>query len=76
MMDSFKEDIVSPRNGMLGSVLYVLCWVFTVVFALYGLLLLQVLLFAVSVGTLAMAVLSFAAAVLIFFPQGSVQGGV
>lgn len=67
MMDSFKEDIVSPRNGMLGSVLYVLCWVFTVVFALYGLLLLQVLLFAFSVGTLAMAVLSFAAAVLIFF---------
>ena len=41
-MDCFKEDVVVSRNNLLGNILYVLCWVFLVVFGLYGLLMLLI----------------------------------
>ena len=66
MMDSFKEDIVAPRSSLLGSVLYVLCWVFVVVFGLYAVMLLQLLVFSFGLGTLVMTLLSAACAVLLF----------
>ena len=66
MMDSFKEDIVAPRSSLLGSVLYVLCWVFVVVFGLYAVMLLQMLVFSFGLGTLVMTLLSAACAVLLF----------
>lgn len=67
MMDNFKEDIAVPRKRALGSVLYVLCWIFLVVFALYAMMLLQVLMYALNIFTALMVVLSAAAAVLLFF---------
>lgn len=67
VMDCFKEDVVVSRNNLLGNVLYVLCWVFLVVFGLYGLLMLQVLLVSFNVGTVLMTLLSIGAAVLMFF---------
>ena len=73
MMDSFKEDIVAPRSTLLGSVLYVLCWVFVVVFGLYAMMLLQLLVFSFSVGTLVMALLSAASAVLLFLVKDNLK---
>ena len=67
MMDNFKEDIVVSRNSVLPNVLYVLCWVFLVLFALYALLLLQVIFFAFDLPTLLLMLMSAAAAVLLFF---------
>lgn len=66
-MDNFKEDVVVRRNNLLGNVLYVLCWVFLVVFGFYGLMLLQVLMFAFSIPNLLVTLLSIAAAVSLFF---------
>jgi len=67
MMDMFKEEVVVSRNRMLSDILYVLCWVFLVIFALYGIMLLQVVIFAFDLLALVMTVLSIAGAVLLFF---------
>lgn len=67
VMDCFKEDVVVSRNNLLGNILYVLCWMFLVVFGLYGLLMLQVLIVSFNVGTVLMTLLSVGAAVLLFF---------
>ena len=37
-MDNFKEEIVVRRHNGLNSVVFVICWVFIVIFALYGLI--------------------------------------
>ena len=66
MADHFKEDVVINRKPMLANTLYVLCFVFMIVTALYGLLLAQMLMFAFDVMTLILTVLSFSAAVLLF----------
>ena len=66
-MDHFKEEVVVARNSLLNNVLYMLCWVLIVVFGLYGMLMLQMLMFAFSVGTILLTVLSIGAAVLLFF---------
>ena len=65
-MDHFKEDVVLPRHNLLGNILYLLCWVGIVVFGLYGLLMLQMLMFAFSAFTLLITVLSIGAAVMLF----------
>ncbi len=67
MADHFKEDVVVSRKAGLYNVLYVLCFVFMVVFALYGLMLLQVVAFAFNMGALLLLALSIGAAVLLFF---------
>ena len=66
-MDHFKEDVVLPRHNLLSNVLYLLCWVGIVLFGLYGLLMLQMLMFAFSAGTVLLTVLSIGVAVLLFF---------
>ena len=66
-MDHFKEEVVVARNSLLNNVLYMLCWVLIVVFGLYGMLMLQMLMFAFSVGTILLTVLSIGAAVALFF---------
>ena len=65
-MDHFKEEVVLPRNNLLGNILYVLCWVLIVVFGLYGMLMLQMLMFSFNIGTILLTVLSIGAAVLLF----------
>ena len=65
-MDHFKEEVVLPRNNLLGNILYVLCWVLIVVFGLYGMLMLQMLMFAFNIGTILLTVFSIGAAVLLF----------
>ena len=65
-MDHFKEEVVLPRNNVLGNILYVLCWVGIVVFGLYGMLTLQLLMFAFNIATVLLTVLSIGAAVLLF----------
>lgn len=69
MLDNFKEDLVVARSNILGNVLYVLCWVFMLVFGLYGLLMVQMVVFAFDVPTLLMTVMSIAAAVALFFAK-------
>ena len=66
-MDHFKEEVVVPRNNLLSNVLYLLCWVFIVVFGLYGFLMLQMLMLAPTVGAIVLTVMSIGAAVLLFF---------
>ena len=65
-MDHFKEDVVLPRHNLLGNILYLLCWVGIVVFGLYGLLMLQMLMFSFSAFTVLITVLSIGAAVMLF----------
>lgn len=65
-MDHFKEEVVIARNNLLGNILYVLCWVFIVVFGLYGMLMLQMLMFSFNVGSIILTVLTIGAAVLLF----------
>ncbi len=65
-MDHFKEEVVIAHNNLLGSILYVLCWVFIVVFGLYGMLMLQMLMFSFNIGSIILAVLTIGAAVLLF----------
>ena len=66
-MDNFKEDIVTSRSTLLHNVLYALCWVMIVVSGIYAFLLLQVLMYAFSVSTLLVTLLSAGCAVLLFF---------
>lgn len=66
-MDCFKEDVVINRHKALSYVLYALCWVLTVVFGLYGLLMMQVMFVSFQVTTVLMTLLSIAAAILMFF---------
>ena len=66
-MDHFKEEVVLPRNNLLSNILYVLCWVGIVVFGLYGMLMLQMLMFALSLATILLTLLTIGAAVLLFF---------
>ncbi|MBR5302632.1 MAG: hypothetical protein IKU38_07335 [Clostridia bacterium] len=65
-MDHFKEEVVLPRNNLVNNILYVFSWVLIVVFGLYGMLMLQMLMFAFSIGTVLVTVLSIGAAVLLF----------
>ena len=65
-MDHFKEEVVVSRNNLLGNILYVLCWVFIVVFGLYGMLMLQMLMFSFNIGSVLLTVLTIGAAVLLF----------
>ena len=69
MMDHFKEEVVLPRNNLLSNILYVFCWVLIVVFGLYGMLMLQMLMFAFNVGTILLTVLSIGAAVMLFITK-------
>lgn len=65
-MDHFKEEVVIPRNNLLNNILYALSWVLIVVFGLYGMLMLQMLMFSFSVATVLITALSIGAAVLLF----------
>ena len=65
-MDHFKEDVIQSRHNLLSNLLYLLCWVGIVVFGLYGVLMLQMLMFAFSVSTVLITVLSIGAAVMLF----------
>ena len=66
-MDHFKEEVVLPHNNLLSNILYVLCWVGIVFFGLYGMLMLQMLMFALSLATILLTLLTIGAAVLLFF---------
>ena len=66
-MDHFKEEVVIARNSLLNNILYLFCWVLIVVLGLYGMLMLQMLMYALSIGAGVLAVLSIGAAVLLFF---------
>lgn len=66
MADHFKEDVVISRKPMLSNILYTMCFVFMILTALYGLMLVQVLMFAFDVMALVLVVLSLGAAVLMY----------
>ena len=72
-MDNFKEDIVTSRSTLLHNVLYALCWVMIVVSGIYAFLLLQVLMYAFSVSTLLVTLLSAGCAVLLFFAKDNLK---
>ena len=73
-MDHFKEEVVVARNSLLKNILYMLCWVLIVVFGLYGMLMLQMLMFTLSVGAVVLALLSIGAADFSVKSMRTVQG--
>lgn len=72
-MDHFREDIVGRRNTGLWGVFYFAGWALVIVFAVYALLMLQMLMLQFSVGTLALFVLSAAAAVFFYFAKDEMK---
>lgn len=72
-MDHFKEEVVIARNNLLSNILYMLCWVFIVISGLYGMLMLQMLMFSFNVGTVLVTVLSIGAAVLLFLKKDNLK---
>ncbi|MBR5560665.1 MAG: hypothetical protein IKU73_04555 [Clostridia bacterium] len=66
-MDYFKEEVVTARNSLLSNILYVLCWVLIVVLGLYGMLMLQVVMYAFNIAALILTLLCIGGAVLLFF---------
>lgn len=66
-MDFFKEEVVTARNSLLGNVLYVLCWILMVVFGLYGMLMLQVVIYVFNVASLIITLVCIGGAVGLFF---------
>ena len=69
MLDNFKEDFVYRRNHVVTDILYVVCWVFVVMFALYASLLLQVVFMEFNVVSLLLLVASAGFAVLLFLQK-------
>ena len=47
-MDHFMEEVVVKHNRTFDDILYVLSWIMLVIFGLFGLLMLQTLLYAVQ----------------------------
>lgn len=72
-LDNYKEDIVYRRNQMLPNMLYMLCWVFVIVFALYASLLLQVIFMQFSLMSLLLFAVTVALAVLLFFKKDELK---
>ena len=68
-LDNYKEDIVSRRNQTLPSILYMICWVFVIILALYASLLLQVVFMQFNLISLILLVATAGLAVLLFFKK-------
>ncbi len=73
MMDNFKEDIAASRNQMLPNILYVLCWVFIVFFALQAVMMFNLLFYQFSLMMLVNTIVPAAVAVLLFFVKDNVK---
>lgn len=69
MLDNFKEDVVCRRNQLLPNILYMICWVFVVMLALYASLMLQVVFMQFSIMAVLLLAASAALAVLLFFKK-------
>jgi hypothetical protein len=69
MLDNFKEDVVCRRNQLLPSIMYMICWVFVVMLALYASLMLQVMFMQFSIMSILLFAASAALAVLLFFKK-------
>ncbi len=72
-MDNFKEEVVVNRKPLLCNVLYMLSWVFIVIFGLYGVMMLQMIMFSFNLGTILLTVLSIAAAVGLFLAKDNLK---
>ena len=48
LQDDFKEDIVCSRSTTLSNIMYILCWIFIVLLAVYAFLGLQILMISFS----------------------------
>ena len=67
MMDHFKEEVVISRKRFLNDLMYVFCWVLVVLFGVNAFVMLQAVMFSFDVAVLAIALLSGAAAAVLFF---------
>ena len=67
MMDHFKEEVVISRKRFLNDLMYVFCWVLVVVFGINAFVMLQAVMLSFDVAVLAIALLSGAAAAVLFF---------
>ena len=66
-MDHFKEEVVISRKRFLNDLMYLFCWMLVVVFGLNAFVMLQGVMFSFSVSVLVLALLSGAAAAVLFF---------
>ena len=65
-MDHFMEEVVVKHNRTFDDILYVLSWIMLVIFGLFGLLMLQSLMYQFSVPALIETVIFIGGAVLLF----------
>lgn len=72
-MDHFWEEAVVKRNRTLGNVLYFLATALMVVFALLGLMMVQVLMYSFSIGALVETLVLLGIAVLLFLRRGDLR---
>ena len=68
-LDNFKEDVVYRRNQFLYNVLYMICWVFVIVLALYASLMMQVVFMQFNIMSLVLFLATAALAVLLFYKK-------
>lgn len=66
MMDNFREDIAVNRRPLFNNILYAICWVLIVVFALYAAAMLQVVFLSFDIFTIVTTLVSAAAAILLY----------
>ena len=69
MLDNFKEDVVTRRNHLLSDMMYVLCWIMLVLFAVYASMMLQVVFIQFDLMTIGITLASAALAVLLFIQK-------
>ena len=73
ILDNFKEDVVVRRNRLLPDLLYVVCWVLLVMFAVYASMLLQVVFYQFDLMTIVMLLASAAIAVFLFMQKDTLK---
>ena len=66
MMDNFREDIAVNRRPMLNNLLYAMCRVLIVIFALYAAMMFQVIFMSFDLFVIVTTLLSAGAAILLF----------
>ena len=73
MMDNFKEDIAVNRRPLLGNILYAMCWVMIVIFALYAAAMFQVIFMTFDLFTIISTVVAAGLAIWLYLVKDNLK---
>ena len=73
MMDNFKEDIAVNRRPLLSNMLYAICWVMIVIFALYAAAMFQVIFMTFDLFTIVTTVVSAGLAIWLYIVKDNLK---